>query len=86
MKELKHFLWNQLYRHPDVMRMSENGKETIHLLFQYFEKNPSKIPDSYLEREKEEGRDRIICDYIAGMTDRYAVETLKSEGIFWQPY
>ncbi|TGN13401.1 deoxyguanosinetriphosphate triphosphohydrolase [Leptospira ilyithenensis] len=86
LKELKHFLWNQLYRHPDVMRMSENGKETIHLLFQYFEKNPSKIPDSYLEREKEEGRDRIICDYIAGMTDRYAVETLKSEGIFWQPY
>jgi len=86
LKELKHFLWNHLYRHPDVVRMSENGKETIHLLFQYFEKNPFKIPDSYLEREKEEGRDRIICDYIAGMTDRYAIETLKSEGIFWQPY
>ncbi len=86
MRELKKFLYKNLYRHPVVSKMSDQGKETIFLLFDFFTKNPDKIPESYLEREEEEGRDRIICDYIAGMTDRYAMEKLKSEGMFWIPY
>ncbi|TGL63935.1 deoxyguanosinetriphosphate triphosphohydrolase [Leptospira ognonensis] len=86
MKELKQFLLVHLYRHKDVEKMSDQGKEIIYVLFDYFMKHPDKIPDSYLERENEEGRHRIVCDYIAGMTDRYAMEKLKQEGILWSPY
>ncbi|GBF49350.1 deoxyguanosinetriphosphate triphosphohydrolase [Leptospira ryugenii] len=85
-KELKSFLFENLYRHPTVSKMSDQGKEIIHLLFQYFLKHPEKIPLSYREREEEDGRYRIICDYVAGMTDRYAIEICKSEGIFGLPY
>lgn len=85
-REVKSFLFEALYRHPQVVRMSEHGKETIHLLFKHFESHPEKIPESYLIREEKEGRARVVCDYIAGMTDRYAIEKLKSEGIFWFPY
>ncbi|XDD55578.1 deoxyguanosinetriphosphate triphosphohydrolase [Leptospira sp. WS4.C2] len=85
-KELKSFLFGKLYRHPEVSRMSERGKETIFLLFKHFESHPESIPESYRKREEEEGRMRIICDYIAGMTDRYAIEKLKREGILWFPY
>ncbi|TGM23331.1 deoxyguanosinetriphosphate triphosphohydrolase [Leptospira meyeri] len=85
-KELKSFLFSQLYRHPEVSRMSERGKETIFLLFKHFEAHPESIPESYRNREEEEGRMRVICDYIAGMTDRYAIEKLKREGILWFPY
>jgi len=86
MKELKDFLLHHLYRHRDVSKMSDQGKEIIYVLFDYFMKHPDKIPSSYLEREGEEGRHRIVCDYIAGMTDRYAMEKLKMEGILWSPY
>ncbi|XDD44019.1 deoxyguanosinetriphosphate triphosphohydrolase [Leptospira sp. WS60.C2] len=84
--ELKNFLFQFLYRHSEVSRMSERGKEIIHLLFKHFENHPESIPESYRNREEEDGRMRIICDYIAGMTDRYAIEKLKREGIFWFPY
>lgn len=84
--ELKQYLFQNLYRHPEVSRMSERGKETIYLLFKHFESHPESIPESYRKREEEDGRMRIICDYIAGMTDRYAIEKLKREGILWFPY
>lgn len=84
--ELKSYLFGKLYRHPEVSRMSERGKETIFLLFKHFESHPESIPESYRNREEEEGRMRVICDYIAGMTDRYAIEKLKREGILWFPY
>jgi dGTPase len=86
MKELKQFLLHYLYRHSDVSKMSDQGKEIIYVLFDYFLKHPDRIPTSYLERAEEEGRYRVICDYIAGMTDRYAMEKLKMEGILWAPY
>ncbi len=86
MRELKNFLLINLYRHRDVAKMSDQGKEIIYVLFEYFMKHPNKIPASYLEREGEEGRHRVVCDYIAGMTDRYAMEKLKMEGILWSPY
>ncbi|MCZ8156241.1 MAG: deoxyguanosinetriphosphate triphosphohydrolase [Leptospira sp.] len=86
MKELKSFLLQKLYRHRDVSKMSDQGKEIIFVLFDHFLKHPDSIPTSYLEREEKEGRHRVVCDYIAGMTDRYAMEKLKMEGILWAPY
>jgi dGTPase len=72
--ELKNFLTEKLYRHPEVVELSNFGKEIIVVLFEYFEKNPNDMPESYRIRIETEGLHRVVCDYIAGMTDRYAEE------------
>lgn len=72
--ELKKFLTERLYRHPEVVELSNFGKEIIVVLFEYFEKNPNDMPESYRIRIETEGLNRVVCDYIAGMTDRYAEE------------
>jgi dGTPase len=40
-------------------------------LFRYFEQDPARLPEAYVERTREEPAHRVICDYIAGMTDAY---------------
>ncbi|MBE8398099.1 deoxyguanosinetriphosphate triphosphohydrolase, partial [Leptospira borgpetersenii serovar Hardjo-bovis] len=53
-RELKSFLYEKLYRHEDLIRMSDYGKKIIESLFDYFLKHPEKIPDTYKERIEEE--------------------------------
>ncbi|WCL50942.1 deoxyguanosinetriphosphate triphosphohydrolase [Leptospira sp. GIMC2001] len=72
--ELKKFLHAKLYKHPDVLELSNFGKEIIEVLFNHFIKNPNLMPDSYKTRLDSDGKYRVVCDYIAGMTDRYAEE------------
>ncbi|MBF0104614.1 MAG: deoxyguanosinetriphosphate triphosphohydrolase [Deltaproteobacteria bacterium] len=73
--ELKKFLFEKLYRHYRVERMAEKAKKVLTELFNTYMNNPNIIPpdfkDSYEEGEPVE---RIVCDYIAGMTDRYALD------------
>ncbi|WP_036077431.1 deoxyguanosinetriphosphate triphosphohydrolase [Leptospira noguchii] len=77
-RELKSFLYEKLYRHEDLIRMSDYGKKIIESLFDYFLKHPEKIPETYKERIEEESLHRVISDYVAGMTDRYAEKTYQS--------
>ena len=70
--EAKKFLMEKLYRHKEVSQKSEWGKSILEKLFHRFVKEPSFIPDSYRSRIEEEGIFRVVCDYISGMTDRYA--------------
>ncbi len=77
-RELKSFLYEKLYRHEDLIRMSDYGKKIIESLFDYFLKHPEKIPDTYKERIEEESLYRVISDYVAGMTDRYAEKIYQS--------
>ncbi|EQA70368.1 phosphohydrolase-associated domain protein [Leptospira noguchii serovar Panama str. CZ214] len=77
-RELKSFLYEKLYRHEDLIRMSDYGKKIIESLFHYFLKHPEKIPETYKERIEEESLHRVISDYVAGMTDRYAEKTYQS--------
>ncbi len=72
--ELKKFLTHFLYNHPSVKKMGQTGMNTIEKLFFYFLDNIDKIPESYQKRIEEDGKHRIIVDYIAGMTDRYATQ------------
>jgi dGTPase len=71
-RELKRFLFHNLYRHYRVVRMSEKARRLIRELFQAFIANPALLPPEHRERA---GIDlpRAVCDYIAGMTDRYAM-------------
>ncbi len=79
MAELKSFLHANLYQHEQVNKMSTNAKKVISNLFTSFYSNPKLLPDEHRTKalaRKEIGGDdefaRVIADYIAGMTDRYA--------------
>lgn len=70
--ELKQFLRNKLYRHYRVNRMSSKAQRIIRDLFAVFHDDPKLMPDEFQMRAKEE-KPRAVADYIAGMTDRYAI-------------
>lgn len=70
--ELKRFLHNNLYRHYRVSRMSSKARRIISDLFQSFMSEPGLLPPEFQARAKV-NTPRAIADYIAGMTDRYAI-------------
>jgi dGTPase len=71
-RELKSFLRTQLYRHYRVMRMSAKSQRIISDLFHAFTGNPRLLPPQFSPPDESE-RVRAVADYIAGMTDRYAI-------------
>ncbi len=79
--ELKRFLFRSLYRHHRVYRMAEKAKRTVNALFQAFMEDIALMPPQQHQRTErlqagqgEAGRARGVADYIAGMTDRYAID------------
>jgi dGTPase len=75
-QELKGFLMDNLYRHYKVIRMFEKAKRVMRELFHAYMSEPQQLPPHILERRDRVGdsQPRIIADYIAGMTDRFALE------------
>jgi dGTPase len=75
--ELKRFLRSHLYAHPRVSRMTDQAHDTIRLLFTTFMDDFSKMPrrqaDAAAAEHDEARAARIVADYIAGMTDRFAL-------------
>jgi len=78
--ELKRFLRTRLYRHYRVHRMTSKAAQTITALFHAFLEDPRLLPDDAYRHVQEmetsggdSGRARAVADYIAGMTDRYAI-------------
>jgi len=76
-RELKDFLYNKLYRHYRVVRMAVKAERIIGELFEAYRTEPSILPDHVQKNIDLRGLERTICDHIAGMTDRYAVEEHK---------
>jgi dGTPase len=81
--ELKSFLYKRLYHHYKVERMRVKAERFLTLLFENYLHNPSLLPLSYQKKFDLFGRERVICDYIAGMTDRYALDEYKR---LFEPY
>ncbi len=73
-RELKDFLYKNLYRHYRVVRMQTKAEHIISELFQAYREEPATLPRHVQELVEVRGLERTICDYIAGMTDRYAIE------------
>jgi dGTPase len=75
-RELKAFLMKNFYRHPRVMRMSYKANSVLTALFSAFLEDWRTLPREIQARmaESVEGPQRVLCDYIAGFTDRYAIE------------
>jgi len=74
--ELKQFLRNSLYKHERVVKMTDNAKKIIKDLFFHFMNDPSLLPKSY-KKNSDDDFSRSIADYLAGMTDRYAISIHK---------
>ncbi len=74
--EMKRYLFQNMYRHHKVTRMEAKSTKVIQELFKLYENNPDILPTTTREKikNKQEPVRRVICDYIAGMTDRYAIE------------
>ena len=79
--ELRTFLHARMYRHFRVNRTRSQARRILAELFRLFLAEPDVLPDEWRERadakfaqDGEAGRARVVCDYIAGMTDRYAIE------------
>jgi dGTPase len=73
-RQLKDFLYANLYRHHRVVRMAMKAERIISDLFRAYLREPAILPVHVQELAEERGLERNICDYIAGMTDRFAVE------------
>lgn len=75
-KELKAFLYEHLYRHPEVMRVREGADVIVRQLFDVYFADPRAMPDGWregLDRAEDRVKARYVADFLAGMTDNYAV-------------
>jgi dGTPase len=82
-KPLREFLLKNLYQHYRVIRMSNKARRFINDLFRVYLDKTEQLPPTSHSRLKKEDAYRVICDYIAGMTDRYALDEYKK---FFEPY
>jgi dGTPase len=69
---LEEFLGRRVYRHHRVLRMASKGARLLEALFDAFRQAPGLMPERYAVRARDTGVERTVCDYLAGMTDRYA--------------
>jgi len=69
--ELERFLIERVYRHPEIVETDGQGRSIVHALFDAYRRRPDELPKRFAARIEGQGRDRVIGDYIAGMTDRF---------------
>jgi dGTPase len=75
-QEVKTFLYQNMYKHHRVVRMQKKAERFITQLFNAYMDDPQQLPDSTraIHKTSDEMLARTVCDYIAGMTDRYALQ------------
>ncbi len=71
---LKDFLFDRLYHHHRVIRMQVKAQHLIQRLFKAYVAEPRQLPQDIQARFAEARPERVVCDYIAGMTDRFAIQ------------
>ena len=69
--DLKRFLFAKVYESSGLGGDRERSMTAIAELFRYFLADPGRLPEGYAEQAKEELPHRVVCDYIAGMTDAF---------------
>jgi dGTPase len=84
-QELKAFLYDRLYTHYRVTRMTQKADRIMSALFEVYMHEPRQLPPHVTGRtvDEDETMPRVIADYIAGMTDRFALEEYKK---LFDPY
>lgn len=74
---LRSFLFDSVYRNPLAKGEESKAKELVAKLFEYYVSHPEKLTGVYRKELEDEPVERCVCDFISGMTDRYAIETYR---------
>lgn len=72
-EKLRGFLFDSVYTNPVAKGEEKKAEEMLERLYEYFVKTPEQLPNEYKKALEFYPTERVVCDYIAGMTDRYAV-------------
>ena len=73
-KQNKDFLYENLYYSPSLAGEKEDAERVVKELFAFWMEHPAALPHNYQEKAKEDSLPRVVCDYIAGMTDNFIFE------------
>ena len=74
LSDLRAFMFERVYRNPVVKGEEAKAKAMLCRMYEYYYNNPEKIPADFQPQMSFDGMERTVCDYIAGMTDNYAVD------------
>ncbi len=74
LKDLRSFMFERVYRNPVAKGQESKAKDMLKRMFEYYVNNPDKLPEDFQPQLSFDGMERTVCDYIAGMTDKYAVD------------
>jgi dGTPase len=69
--ELEAFLLNRVYRHPHVAERDAHARRTVGQVFDALVAEPNLMPPRFAQRVGEQGAQKVVCDYVSGMTDRF---------------
>ena len=73
LKELRAFMFENVYRNPVAKGQESKAKDMLQRLFEYYIKHPECLPEDFQPQLSFDGMERTVCDYIAGMTEKYAM-------------
>ena len=73
LRDLRSFMFERVYRNPIAKGQENKAKDMLKRLFEYYVNNPNALPEDFQPQLSFGGMERTVCDYIAGMTDNYAV-------------
>ena len=74
LKDLRSFMFENVYRNPIAKGEERKAKDMLERMFEYYMKHPEALPEDFHPQLSFDGMERTVCDYIAGMTDNYAVD------------
>jgi dGTPase len=74
LKDLRAFMFERVYRNPVAKAEETKAKDMLKRLFEYYVAHPEALPEDFHPQLSFDGMERTVCDYIAGMTDNYAVD------------
>lgn len=75
MLELRAFMFDKVYLNPNAKGEEHKGEDILCQLYRHFSEHADDLPADYMQIAMNEGAERAACDYVAGMTDRFAVDT-----------
>ena len=73
MQELRSFMFDRVYKNPKAKGEEAKARRILQQLYEFYVKNPDKLPPDFRPQLDFDGMERTVCDYIAGMTDKYAM-------------
>ncbi len=74
LQDLRAFMFEKVYRNPIAKGEEQKAKDMLKQLYEYYVTHPEALPEDFQPQLTFDGMERTVCDYIAGMTDNYAVD------------